>query len=74
MLAPHGSNEQDWAARLQGPSMKYLLGTDNLGRDLFSRIIYGAQISMIVGLAVPAISDRHEPAHRWRRRLPGREG
>jgi len=55
LLAPYGSNAQDWGARLQGPSAKYLLGTDNLGRDLLSRIIYGAQISMIVGLAVPAI-------------------
>jgi peptide/nickel transport system permease protein len=55
LLAPYGSNIQDWAARLEGPSGKYLLGTDNLGRDLLSRIIYGAQISMVVGLAVPAI-------------------
>jgi peptide/nickel transport system permease protein len=55
LLAPYGSNEQDWTARLQGPSAQHWLGTDNLGRDLLSRIIYGAQISMIVGLAVPAI-------------------
>ena len=55
LLAPHGINEQELSARLQGPSAKYLLGTDQLGRDLLSRIIYGAQISMVVGLAVPAI-------------------
>ena len=55
LLAPYGSNVQDWGDRLQGPSVKHLLGTDNLGRDLLSRIIYGAQISMVVGLAVPAI-------------------
>jgi peptide/nickel transport system permease protein len=55
LLAPYGSNAQDWGSRLQGPSAQYLLGTDNLGRDLLSRILYGAQISMIVGLAVPAI-------------------
>src|SRR5512143_1001457 len=41
LLAPYGSNAQDWGARLQGPSAKYLLGTDNLGRDLLSRIIFG---------------------------------
>jgi peptide/nickel transport system permease protein len=55
-IAPHGYNEMILADRLQGPSIKYWLGTDNLGRDLLSRIIFGARISMIVGLAVPAIS------------------
>ncbi len=56
LIAPYGYNYQDAAARLQAPSAKYLLGTDNLGRDLLSRIIYGARISMIVGVCVPAIS------------------
>ncbi len=55
-LAPYGYNEMVLGARLQAPSTTYWLGTDNLGRDLLSRIIYGARISMIVGLAVPAIS------------------
>ena len=55
-LAPYGYNEMVLGARLQAPSAKYLLGTDNLGRDLMSRIIYGARISMIVGVSVPAIS------------------
>jgi peptide/nickel transport system permease protein len=55
-LAPYGYNEMVLGARLQSPSTTYWLGTDNLGRDLLSRIIYGARISMIVGLAVPAIS------------------
>ena len=56
LIAPHGYNYQDATARLQAPSAKYLLGTDNLGRDLLSRIIFGARISMIVGVSVPAIS------------------
>jgi peptide/nickel transport system permease protein len=55
LLAPYGSNVQDATIRLQGPSLKHWFGTDNLGRDLLSRIIYGSQISMIVGLAVPTI-------------------
>ncbi len=55
LIAPFGYNTQELSARLDAPSAKYLLGTDNLGRDLLSRIIFGAQISMIVGLAVPAI-------------------
>jgi len=55
-LAPYHYTYQDLTAILQAPSSKYLLGTDNLGRDLLSRIIYGARISMIVGLSVPAIT------------------
>lgn len=55
-IAPYGYNEMILSARLQAPSSTYWLGTDNLGRDLMSRIIYGARISMIVGISVPSIS------------------
>ena len=50
-LAPHGMNELHLIDRLAAPSAKYLLGADQLGRDILSRIIYGARVSMIVGLA-----------------------
>jgi len=43
-------------SRLQPPSSQYLLGTDQLGRDELSRLIYGARISMIIGLAATALS------------------
>jgi len=56
-LAPYGYNEIHPLDSLVPPSPKYLLGTDNLGRDLISRVIYGARISMIVGLAASAISE-----------------
>jgi peptide/nickel transport system permease protein len=55
-LAPYGYNEQVLQDRLSPPSATHLLGTDNLGRDMLSRIIYGARISMIVGLGGAAIS------------------
>jgi len=55
-LAPYGYNEIYVAERLSPPSIHTLLGTDNLGRDLFSRIIYGARISMYVGLGTSAIA------------------
>ena len=38
------------------PSAKFLMGTDNLGRDIFSRVMYGARISVIVGLVATLIS------------------
>ena len=56
VLAPYGFLEVHPADRLQGPSSQYLLGTDGLGRDLLSRIIYGARLSLTVGLAATAIS------------------
>ncbi len=56
VIAPYGVNEMDLYARLEGPSAAHLMGTDNLGRDLFSRIAYGARISMYVGLGASAIA------------------
>ena len=50
IVAPYGFNEQFRGEYLEGPSWNNLLGTDNLGRDIFSRIVYGARISMIVGV------------------------
>jgi peptide/nickel transport system permease protein len=55
-LAPYGYNEMVFTDRLNPPSATHLMGTDNMGRDMLSRIIYGARISMIVGLAGAAIS------------------
>ena len=50
-LAPHGMSELNLIDRLAAPSAEYLLGADQLGRDILSRIVYGARVSMIVGLA-----------------------
>jgi peptide/nickel transport system permease protein len=44
------------ANRLQPPSDEHWFGTDNLGRDVFARTVYGAQISLLVGLSVAAVS------------------
>ncbi len=56
LLAPYGYNEIILADRLAPPSAKHLLGADNVGRDLLSRLIYGARISMYVGLGASAIN------------------
>ena len=56
VLAPYGYREIHMLDRLQGPSARYLLGTDQVGQDLFSRLIYGARISLLVGLAATALN------------------
>jgi len=48
-VAPYGYDEADIFSRLKAPSEAHWLGTDNLGRDLLSRVIYGARVSMAVG-------------------------
>lgn len=55
-LAPYGMNELHPKASLSSPSTQHILGADQLGRDLLSRIIYGARISMVVGLSSASIS------------------
>lgn len=52
LIAPHDPDEQFPVHRLEGPSKEFLLGTDNLGRDMLSRVIYGARPS--IGSAVLA--------------------
>jgi peptide/nickel transport system permease protein len=50
-LAPYKMNEVRLAHRMQGPSALHLLGTDHLGRDLLTRLLYGAQVSVIIGFS-----------------------
>ena len=54
LVAPYDFATQDIPSMLQGPSRAHLLGTDHLGRDLLSRLIYGSRIALIV--ALPAVS------------------
>lgn len=55
-LAPYDPAEQNIADRLQPPNSEHLMGTDQVGRDVFSRILYGARISLKVSLMVVTIS------------------
>lgn len=56
-IAPYDPLEGDFLAIRQPPSMSHWLGTDDLGRDVLSRIIYGARISLLVGFAAVLLGD-----------------
>lgn len=55
-IAPYGYNEVNVPDRLTGPSPAHLFGTDNLGRDVFSRVLLGARVSLLVGFVAVGIS------------------
>ena len=48
------AGESNLTERLQAPSAKHLLGTDNYGRDILSRVIYGARIPLLISFVVTA--------------------
>lgn len=56
VLAPYDPNLMDIPARLQGPSSAHPFGTDEMGRDILSRVMYGARISIAVGVIIVAVS------------------
>ena len=56
LLAPYDPLAQNVVASLRPPAPEHLLGTDKLGRDIFSRMLYGARISLVVGIAVVLIA------------------
>jgi peptide/nickel transport system permease protein len=55
-LAPHDPLEQDVFSRLQPPHETFYLGTDYFGRDILSRLLYGARISLVIGIASTLIA------------------
>lgn len=55
VLAPYDPLETDYTARLEAPSAEHLFGTDQLGRDIFSRILYGGKTSLFIAFAVTMI-------------------
>ena len=54
LIAPYDFAAQDIPSMLQGPSRDHVLGTDHLGRDLWSRLVYGSRIAL--GVALPSVS------------------
>jgi peptide/nickel transport system permease protein len=56
MVAPFDPSTQQMALRLEGPTGLHWFGLDELGRDIFTRVLYGARISLLVGLVVVSVS------------------
>jgi peptide/nickel transport system permease protein len=56
LITEKKANEVDLSARLSGPSAKHWMGTDSTGRDSFSRIIYGGQISIVIAILAVTLS------------------
>ncbi|SCP95827.1 ABC transporter permease [Anaerobium acetethylicum] len=50
LIAPFDYQKQDYASMMQAPSMKHLFGTDQFGRDIFSRVIFGTRYSLVIAL------------------------
>ena len=55
-IAPHAADTQDWMHIMEGPRADFPLGTDSYGRCVFSRIVYGSRISLLVGFVAVAFS------------------
>ena len=56
MITPYGENDMDLMNRLAPPSAAHLLGTDEGGRDVLTRLLYGARISLLIGVAPALLS------------------
>ncbi len=55
VISPYDPNAQDIAAAIEGPSASHWLGTDQLGRDIATRLMYGARISLLIGVLAVGI-------------------
>lgn len=57
VIAPYNPTAQDYIAILQGPTSAHLLGTDEFGRDILSRILYGTRISLSIGIVAQLLAS-----------------
>jgi peptide/nickel transport system permease protein len=56
-IAPYGYDDQNLAKQFLSPSLEHLFGTDDFGRDVFSRVVYGSRISLAIGITSVAFAS-----------------
>src|SRR5438046_1023417 len=56
LVAPYNPDALATAHKLEGPTAAHWFGTDDVGRDIFSRVLYGGRISLVIGLAATAVA------------------
>jgi peptide/nickel transport system permease protein len=56
IIAPYDPNALSTSERLEGPSKDHWFGTDDVGRDIFSRVLYGGRISLLIGIGATAVA------------------
>lgn len=57
LIAPYGLNDMDLTSMFKGPSTKHIMGTDGMGRDLFSRLLYGGRYSLALGICAALVGS-----------------
>src|SRR5215470_7153374 len=57
LLSPYGDDEQRPDETLQPPSARHLFGTDDLGRDILTRVLYGGRVTLLIGIGVVAVAS-----------------
>lgn len=55
LLTPYGYDDQDYTSRELAPSLEHLFGTDQYGRDIFTRVLYGGRVSLSIGIAIAVL-------------------
>ena len=55
LLTPYGYDDQDYTSRELPPSPQHLFGTDQYGRDIFTRVLYGGRVSLSIGIAIAVL-------------------
>ena len=68
-IAPYKYDETIPGARMKAPGAQFWMGTDNLGRDVYSRVVYGARVSVTVGFGAVLLANVLAARHRHHQRL-----